>query len=73
MKENKTEITTALFKALKLTRAGEDIESMEYVNDPNSLGREHVVIHYQNGYMKRVNVSGDSGKALINDVMKEVN
>lgn len=72
MKENKSEITARLFEAVKATRAGEDIANMEYVNDPNSFGREHVVITYQTGYIKRVNVACDSGAALIRDVMREV-
>lgn len=70
--ENKARITEALFEAVKLTRAGEDIAKMEYINDPNSYGREHVYIEYANGYRKRVNVAMDSGSALIRDVMKEV-
>ena len=72
MKENKSQITQALFEAIKLTRAGADIQNMEYVNDPNSLGREHVIITFADNYIKRVNVSLDSGCALIRDVMREV-
>ena len=70
--ENKAQITQALFEAVKLTRAGQDIESMEYSNDPKSYGREHVIIKFKNGYLKRVNVCLDSGAALIRDVMREV-
>lgn len=73
MKENKAEITEKLFQTIKLTHAGEDISDMHYVNDPNSYGREHVIITYANGYIRRVNVSMDSGAALIRDVMREVN
>lgn len=73
MKENKAEITEKLFQTIKLTHAGEDISDMQYVNDPNSYGREHVIITYDTGYIKRVNVSMDSGAALIRDVMREVN
>lgn len=73
MKEDKARITSALFDAVRLTRAGDGIRSMDYVNDPNSYGREHVIITYSNGYIKRVNVAMDSGAALIRDVMREVN
>lgn len=72
MKENKAEITEKLFQTIRLTRAGEDISDMHYVNDPNSYGREHVIITYANGYIRRVNVSMDSGAALIRDVMEVI-
>ena len=70
--ESKAKITKKLFELLQMTRDGEDIEDMEYVNDPNSIGREHVYIKYKDGYMKRVNVSMDSGSALIRDVLREI-
>lgn len=66
--ENKREIVKALFECLKLTRAGEEIVDMEYVKEVSAI----VIITYSNGYQIEVNVSLDSGCALIRDVMRKI-
>lgn len=35
--------------------------------------KESVIIKFSNGSEKRVNVAGDSGTALISDVMRKIN
>ena len=70
--EDKAKITKALFKLVKLTRAGIDIKDMEYVCNPDHWHDEYVIIRYKDDYIKRVSVAMDSGAALIRDVMREV-
>lgn len=62
--ENKHYIVKALKDVLKMTRAGENIESMYYEPD-----HETVKIKFQNDYTKHVNVECDSGIAMIRDIM----
>ena len=71
MMENKQEICNLLLKALQATRGGEDITALDYVND-KEVGVETVTMHYKNGYAKTMDVSCDSGTALIKDIMKGV-
>lgn len=68
--EEKQEILNNLLKALQLTRAGRDIAGLRYA--PGQEG-EVVYIVYVYGGTKVVNVAGDSGAAMIRDVMKYVN
>lgn len=62
--ENKHYIVKALEDALKMTRAGENIESMYY--EPE---HEIVKIRFRNGYTKMASVDCDSGIAMIRDIM----
>lgn len=71
-REDKTLITRKLFECLKCTRAGAEIEGLTYEGESKLLGEEYVVIHYNNGYIRRVNVHMDSGTALISDVMSQI-
>lgn len=64
MTEDKQAICDALLPALKLTRAGADIVSLEY-----SQERETVTIAYPDG-ITPVNVDLDSGAAMILDIVK---
>lgn len=68
--EDKQAICDALCVTLKLTRAGADIERLEYHRNP---GEEYVIIHRAGNNRDNVNVAWDSGAALIRDVMKVVN
>ena len=68
MNENKSEITTALTTTLKLTRAGYDIDHINYAVDP--IGDEYCYIIFTNGGSRKVNVTADSGIALISDVVR---
>lgn len=68
MNENKFKICEELLKAVQLTRAGEDISGIHYDGE-----QEIVMIIYNNGYAKPVNVACDSGIALMRDVLKSIN
>lgn len=70
MNENKQLICAALLKALQLTREGSDLQSLDYfqINDD-----EMVRITYVNQYARKVvNVTADSGVALIRDILKHI-
>ena len=60
---DKEDLVARLFMALQVTRAGANIKRMELVDD------KYVVIHFENG-RKTVNVEGDSGIAIMKDVLK---
>lgn len=64
MTEDKQAICNALLPALKLTREGADIVSLEY-----SQERGTVTIAYPDG-ITPVNVDLDSGAAMILDIVK---
>ena len=65
--ENKERITHQLMLCLLATRAGEDIGDMSYTK---STGDEWVSITFKDGSWLPVNVTADSGIALIKDVIK---
>lgn len=65
--ENKEEIVMRLKLLLAATRAGEDIDKMELTEDQN-----FVVIQWKNGCTQRVNITADSGVAIISDVIKAI-
>ena len=67
MKENKKEICNLFCKALQATRNGEDITSIVYEADGS--GEEYAVITFNNGYCKRACISGDSGTAIMKDIL----
>lgn len=66
--ENKELITQKLFELLKLTRDSDIYESMEYHEDEYG---ETVEIRYSGGMGGHiVDVTADSGTALIRDVLR---
>ena len=67
MTEDKQEICTALCVALQLTRAGATIEYIEYNSE-----KETATVHYSDKLPMEINVSCDSGRALIYDIICEV-
>lgn len=69
MQENKIEIVQELHRLLMNTRAGAEIIDMYYTEEDFS---ETVVIKYMSGAKKYINVTADSGIALIRDVVKEI-
>ncbi len=69
-KEDKAEILNALTPVLRLTRAGADISRIDYEKD--STGEERAYIAYNNSYRKSVNISGNSGKAIIEEVTRAI-
>lgn len=68
MREDKKKVLKAVLPAIQMTRAGEDVEKLELVTEPYE--GEHVTIHYIHGYVSYVNVTADSGAAMIIDVVR---
>ena len=68
--EDKEAVTAALFQALKTTVEGVNIAEMNYRQLANN--DELVTIVYDTGYRKTVNVSCDSGVALMKDVLRAI-
>lgn len=66
--EDKKAICAALLKALKLTRCGEDLESLEYKKNEYM---ETVIVTYKKPYNNEMNidVTADSGVSMIRDIM----
>ena len=60
----KHELIKSLEATLKLTRVG--VESLEL------LDRDTVVIHFEGGNEKSVNIACDSGIAIIRDISKSI-
>ena len=69
MEENKSRITQELCKLLRQTNHYSDVERLEYKRYDD--GPEEVIMTFENGYKKRVDVSADSGYALILDVINQ--
>lgn len=62
--EDKAEIVARLSELLKVTRIGSDINKLTLNED-----KKIVNIKYTNGSGRRVNIEGDSGYAIIKDVL----
>lgn len=69
MHEDKQDILNKLLEALVLTRAGWNLMDLEYKRES---GLETVTAVFANGTKKRINVSCDSGIALIRDVCRQI-
>ena len=67
--EDKDQIVAMLFHALRMTRAGEDIKSMRRTKSGLS---ETAEIKYESGWTKYVDVTADSGIAMIIDICKAI-
>lgn len=67
MVENKEKIVLLLKVLLKQTRAGADISVLK-LNET----QDEVTIIFNSGFCKKVNIAGDSGIAIINDVVKRL-
>ncbi len=65
--ENKQKICDLLLKAVQATSNAWDCEALNYEELPN--GDEQVTIIWESGGKKVVNVSMDSGTAMIRDIM----
>lgn len=66
--ENKQLILDALCSALQLTRDQADLEALEYKEI--GPGKQHVIATYDGGGSREINVSLDSGIAMIRDVLR---
>ena len=68
--EDKQKILDAFCKVLQMTRSCSDLESITY-RVPDKTGSEYAVLKFQNGD-RMVNITGDSGTAMLKDVLKAV-
>lgn len=69
MMEDKQIICDKLLATLQATRGGSDLESIQYEVSKDGIV-EIVTLTHTGGWQKRINVSADSGVAMIRDVMK---
>lgn len=73
--ENKAIVCRKLAELLQYTRAGEDIETIEYKKDEDTDGfvnEETALIRFRNGYTKEVRITADSGSAIVMDVIRNL-
>ena len=68
--ENKQLILDALCSALQLTRDQADLEALEYKEI--SPDEQHVIATYDRGGSREINVSLDSGIAMVRDVLRAI-
>lgn len=68
MTENKQRICDLLFDTLMETRDADDIAAIKYSMEDN--GQETVYVLFINGAKRIINVTMDSGVAMIRDIMK---
>lgn len=66
--ENKTMICAWLTATLALTRQCSDLTLLTYKKD-ETTGEETVTAHFANG-QKKINVTADSGVAMIKDILR---
>ena len=79
MEENKQLICNKMFDLFRSTRQFHDLISLTYVYNwdedkcehiNKELPTEYVMATFNNGYKKYINVSIDSGYAMIKDVLR---
>jgi hypothetical protein len=70
LEEDKQAICIALAETLRLTRYNSDLECLIY--EMLDDGTELVTIRWIGGTYERVNVTMDSGTAMIRDIMKRI-
>ena len=68
--EDKQNVINYLFQALKQTVAGVGLDAIRYEQLNN--GDEIAVLMYDNGYRKSVNITADSGLALMRDILRAI-
>ena len=71
MKENTFILCQRLLKLVQATRAGADVIDIEYFSN-DFTDDAHVDITWASGYTKRVDVTADSGIAMIKDVLRHI-
>lgn len=65
--EDKNLICIGLTLALRTTRMFEDLDYLEYNDDS-----ETVLVKFKNGGLRVIGVEGDSGYAMIKDVVNRI-
>ena len=71
MKENTFILCQRLLKLVQATRAGADVVDIEYFGN-EFTDDAHVDITWASGFTKRVDVTADSGIAMIKDVLEHI-
>ncbi len=69
--ENKQQILDLLLKTLQATRDMYDLVSLK-IEDHKDEYMTYAIATFKNGGKRRINVTGDSGVAMIRDVMKYI-
>lgn len=72
MTEDKQKILDALLPALRLTRGASDLINLIDVKVKGPEDQEYVLAVFQNGAERKINVTLDSGIAMIRDVCERV-
>ena len=72
MREDKQKICDLLCQTLKATWDANDVVSLRYVDELTDKGLEHVIVTFESGGVRLINVSMDSGVAMIRDIMKNL-
>ena len=65
--EDKQSICNALALALRMTRMFEDLDYLEYNDDS-----EMVLAKFKNGGLRVIGVEGDSGYAMLKDIVNHI-
>lgn len=68
-RENKARIVNQLFRLLRMTRDQEALVGLEYHKNEQTHD-ETVVATYRSGREQKINVTADSGIAMIRDVVR---
>ena len=68
MAEDKRLICELLADALKLTRAGSELDTIQYSKTADGI--EIAAMHFMNGATINVNVTADSGISMIRDITR---
>lgn len=66
--EDKELILSWLFQTIRCTREGMNLVNIAYKQLEGD--REQAILVYENGYRKAVNITADSGVAMIKDIMR---
>lgn len=69
--EDKQAICNEFCKVLQMTTYGSDIEALHYCRQGIEYP-ESVIVQYQSGYSREINVTMDSGYAMLKDIMRNV-
>lgn len=82
MKEDKQKICDSLLEVFKLTRERDNIVSIKYEKESSEVidvdGRrievhsEFANVLYVSGLLQQINVTADSGMAMIRDIMQQI-
>ena len=67
--EDKKKIIEVFGEVMKMTRKYSDMVSLEYVEE---RGEEFAVATFENGGVKRACITGDSGWAVLMDILKAI-